>query len=132
MQPVMQRQLHDPKNGVNGDCYRAAVASLLEIELEDAPDLTEAADQNGTLCEWLGKNDLQMARMAITEEEWLTTYGPIGYYLASGPSPRFPDCLHVVVYKAGKLAHDPHPEGTGILVVEEITLIGSMVPSLRT
>jgi hypothetical protein len=38
------------------------------------------------------------------------------YYFAIGPSPR--GVMHQVIYKDGKLFHDPHPSGGGILSVE--------------
>jgi len=41
-----------------------------------------------------------------------------GYSLVSGKSPRG-DFAHVVIYKNGKLFHDPHPSGTGVETVED-------------
>ncbi len=37
-----------------------------------------------------------------------------GLYLVAGRSPRNPDINHMVVYRNGRLAHDPHPSGLGI------------------
>lgn len=37
MIPLRQRNKHDPENGVYGDCHRAALASLLELPLDEVP-----------------------------------------------------------------------------------------------
>jgi len=36
------------------------------------------------------------------------------YYLVSGPSPRYKNLAHVVIYRNGKMVHDPHPDGFGL------------------
>lgn len=38
---------------------------------------------------------------------------PTGYAMAWGMGPR--GCTHSVVVLDGKLAHDPHPDGTGLV-----------------
>lgn len=37
MKPVHCRVLHDPENGKYGDCLRACIASLLELDADDVP-----------------------------------------------------------------------------------------------
>jgi hypothetical protein len=46
---------------------------------------------------------------------------PDCFYLAYGKSSR--GVSHAVVYRAGELAHDPHPSREGVLGVNEIHLI---------
>lgn len=41
MTPVKQRYKHDPENGVWGDCHRAAVASVLDLALDDVPHFAD-------------------------------------------------------------------------------------------
>ncbi|WP_282638114.1 hypothetical protein [Sphingobacterium thalpophilum] len=41
-----------------------------------------------------------------------------GYYFVTGKSPRG-DFNHIVIYKDGKMVHDPHPSGAGILTEEK-------------
>ncbi len=42
MIPLMQRNHHDPANGIYGDCHRAAIASLLELPMDDVPHFCDA------------------------------------------------------------------------------------------
>ena len=37
MTPVKQEFVHDPSNGVYGDCQRAVIASLLDLPLSEVP-----------------------------------------------------------------------------------------------
>lgn len=46
-----------------------------------------------------------------------------GYHVISGQGPR--GCRHSVVGKAGKMVHDPHPSGAGLLTEEEY---GFLIP----
>ena len=39
---------------------------------------------------------------------------PDVYYIVSGKSPRY-NVDHSVVFRKGKMVHDPHPDNTGIL-----------------
>jgi len=41
--------------------------------------------------------------------------------IAGGPGPR--GCDHCVLMRDGKLVHDPHPEGGGLMSVADVTLI---------
>lgn len=110
MKPVHQTQFvpkpGDPKT--TGNCMAACVASLLEMDLDDVPNF--AANPKDTW--WM---DFQ---------EWLYHRGWVavvldgdypwpGYSAASGQSPRG-DFKHLVIHLNGKLAHDPHPDGTGL------------------
>jgi hypothetical protein len=51
---------------------------------------------------------------------------PDTYCIANGPGPR--GFRHAVVYLNGELVHDPHPEGGGLLKVEEYEWFVSLRP----
>ena len=123
MTPVYQT-----KEGFGGDCFRAAVASILELPLEAVPCFEDLM---------VGRDDWW-----AEFEEWLRDYGlyPIvrggnldgivfpGYYLVAGSTNRG-DLLHQVVYKNGELVHDPHPSGDGLLEAREIIILVPIDPS---
>ena len=120
--------VHQTKVGFGGNCFRAAVASILELPLEDVPCF----------------EDLMMERddWWVKFKKWLGDYGlyPVvrggdldgvvfpGYYLVAGTTNRG-DFLHEVIYKNGELVHDPHPSGDGLLEVREIILLVPVDPS---
>jgi hypothetical protein len=98
---------HDPANGVVGDCFRACVCSILEIDpiKEHVPNFASYPDDqwwNRFIC-WA-----KSKKCAVC---WSTDPPPadIEYYIATGTSPR--GFLHAVIYSKGKLVHDPHPNG---------------------
>jgi hypothetical protein len=43
------------------------------------------------------------------------------YYMATGISPR--NVLHIVIYKDGKLEHDPHPSNAGLIKVNKYSYL---------
>lgn len=123
MKPVFQTRFGDPE----GNCLMAAVASILGVPLDDCPDLYEheKRDRNWwlTLERWLLR-DHHFAPI------WCVEYVPAGYSVISGNSPR--GLRHSCVALDGKLVHDPHPEGAGLVegsVRGYITLV-PVVPGL--
>lgn len=121
MIPVDQTILHDAERGIRGNCQQAAVASILDLPLEAVPNFHH--------CEqgfWQGVKDFIRSRgyaMLVLRSDhynwWLSDSGV--YYLAYGQSPR--GVQHAVIYRHGKLAHDPHPSRAGIASVEEATIL---------
>jgi len=118
MTPLDQTQFAG--EGAGGDCVRASVASILDLPLSEVPHFLEIAPEPQL---WgLAFEDWMEARGLYV---WLK-HGHVefeGYYLVSGPSPR--GVSHMVVYRDGKLAHDPHPSREGIL---DVTWTRILVP----
>jgi len=120
MKPVYQDKFgHD-----YGNCYQACIASILEISLDEAPEVMQPRNDGYADNEWLFRLNGWLAPrgyMAILlpsgEDESNNYYfGPI-LTIASGLSPRvFGDkpTLHAVIWQNGKCIHDPHPDGTGL------------------
>ena len=127
--PHKQKFLHDPENGVNGDCVRAVVASMLNKEdIEDVPHFGEGLDfspearaESGPLFEkrvadYLDTQGIKQFKIAYTcglEELMGYLRGNEGVpIIIDGMSPRGRN--HSVIYMNGEMIHDPHPDNTGI------------------
>lgn len=118
MTPVRQTIIA-PNDGhqMPGNCLQAAIASLLDLPLDEVPhfvgdDWASGGDKHWWTewYQWLYARDLKLHTNIEPE--------PGEYYLGNGPSPRDPENRqHVAVYRDGALAHDPHPDGTGVVEV---------------
>jgi len=125
MVPVTQTRVGYPE----GNCFMAAIASVLEVSLDDLPDLFDEC------CEWHedGRWDhgdwWGVTRGAVRSLGWDIVYIPTkdhkgvppGYSIAGGPSPRKDvvngdgkNAGHAVVCLDGRMIHDPHPSGDGL------------------
>lgn len=119
MKPVMQKSL-----GLgHGDCLHACLASILECDLADIPNLSA---ETKTLADQIANEDAFLASRGMRAIRCLLTgsyeSGDVfflfdGYGIAWGKSPRshMQHCV-VVVSDDGmlRIAHDPHPGGLGI------------------
>lgn len=119
MKPVDQEFLHDPDNGVRGDCQRAVIASLLELPIAEVPHFLEIAKDDSVLYytlmqEFLAKRGL--AYLTVPARSGAAFYGCDYdvYYEISGPSPRGNGVYHAVIGLNGKIVHDPHPSRSGL------------------
>ena len=118
MRPVFQSKLYAADAPMRGNCQNACWASLLEVPLWMVPAFEDM------------RGDLQEER----RNEWIQRFFGLDvvrthghdlallpeFYIACGPSPRgqADRIYHSVIYSRGALAHDPHPIGDGILLVE--------------
>lgn len=109
MKPVYQTTFGYP----NGNCFQAALASILELPLEKVPhfmlDLTN--DWFMELRNWLGQFGLDAICVRGESEAFLPSKG---YYIMGGRRPGR-TYLHAVVACNGQVVHDPLPEGQGVL-----------------
>ncbi|WP_414461778.1 hypothetical protein [Hyphomicrobium sp. DY-1] len=127
MTPVKQRNKHDPENGIYGDCHRAAIATVLDLDIDAVPHFADG--DPGDLI------------FATREQEFLRAHGlfPIAFpfnvvegqsldeildmigrlngddfvYLLGGKSRT--GVNHTVVCQGGRIAHDPSPRDAGIV-----------------
>lgn len=110
MKPIDQTQFAG--EGAGGDCVRASLASILELPIDAVPHFLEAADLPEQweieFLEWL-----EARGVTIWREQGHYVFE--GFYLASGPAER--GVSHMVVYRDGALAHDPHPSRAGLIDV---------------
>ncbi len=110
---ITQTKLHDPENGVHGNCFIACVASIIEFPLKYIPAFEEMPDYYNGTGGWFS-----------LVNNWLVLYGwelnmhkatkpPKGYSIISGKSPRNAG-LHSCIALDGVLIYDPHPSRKGI------------------
>lgn len=126
MTPADQLVLHDPDDPTKmGDCLRAVVASLLDLDPVDVPHFVQEGyeqgdtDDHGTY--WytslinfllpLGYDIIWP--IADRVDDW-TYQAAMDLCIVCGPSPRGP-FQHVVVGRPdGTVVHDPHPSRAGL------------------
>lgn len=102
---------------VPGNCLQAAIASLLDLPLDEVPhfvgdDVATDGEAHWWTC-WLRWCEGRGLTVRADVEPL-----PGEYFLGGGPSPRDPENVkHVAVYRDGLLVHDPHPDGTGVVEV---------------
>jgi len=121
MKPVDQTKLHDPDNGIRGNCMAASLASILELPLSDVPEFEDMDE------DWWPKLMKWLELLGFYLIQWSEEVCLQGYCLCSGMSER--GVNHQVVYKNGKLVHDPHPSKTGIKKVSEVWALLPIDPS---
>lgn len=98
MKPVMQSEFGNGK----GNCLSAAIASILELPLEQVPNFALYGGQFWQkFYQWLTAQNLGMCCAA---------HRPAGYHLYRVISPRG-DFHHELVGHNGKPVHDPYPGG---------------------
>lgn len=115
-------------SGNVGDCLRACICSLFNIEVEHVPhfarygfdDPKEVADHHGWWWALVGFVDTlepSYATLTLKPEEAPEPSESVddlfGCYMASGKSPRG-DWQHCVVGRGGEIIWDPHPSRAGL------------------
>ena len=109
-----------------GDCMRACVASLFNIALSEVPDLSDHGWQT-ELREWARPRGYGFVTIECPNEDVFRDSFSDGFLIVAGQSAR--DRLHAVIYKDGKLWHDPHPASTGIDRVRQVDFFYPLLPS---
>lgn len=110
--------------GPDANCLAACLATFLGLECDDIPYI-QGDDWRKQVTDWLLLQGYIFATASISEEVLRTEFSR-GYIIVVGPSKR--GRTHAVIYKDGRLWHDPHPESTGLAVVEEVDLIIKQPP----
>lgn len=125
MTPQNQEFLHNPEAGINGDCFRACIASLLDLPIAEVPHFCNSETWFTDTQRFLSEKGYDYpGGWEVSENPGIETFAGVdGYYIGSGPSPRFPDAHHAVICKAGQVIFDPHPDKTGILELKYIDCI---------
>lgn len=110
-----------------GNCMQAAVASLLELPLDEVPHFAAATGGEDawwvSLLDFLDSRGFWLARMIEPKADALG--------LCAGKSPRG-DWEHLVVYRGDALAHDPHPSRDGVTEATEFWYLVPYEPKLST
>ncbi len=123
MKPVDQTILHDEMAFRSGDCYRACVASILEIPVEEVPHFAELYQDNmyNEAEKWFASRGVYSIRLFIKDfsQNRIFLWGMGAHAIVSGLSPRGKNVHHSIVGHADgynvTMVHDPHPDRTGIV-----------------
>lgn len=124
MKFVHQTIMHDPANGQYGDCHRAAIATVLGLEIEDVPHFLH--DNCGGE-EFTRREKVFLALHNLCPVSIPYQAGDLGdilrtvealngsdlVYLLAGRSRT--GCNHSVVCRGGDIVHDPNPQKPGII-----------------
>lgn len=110
-----------------GDCFRACVASLMELPIEEVPDFCLHRDWERRLEEWLAPRKMGYVEVRINGEEAVFSPVPRNILcIISGHTNRHPKRLHAVVARTEgrgltwEYLHDPHPAKTFLTVATNI------------
>lgn len=122
---VTQQFLHDPSNGVWGDCQRAVLASLLELPIEEVPHFALEAKDDASKFYDLIREFLQKRNLAIWSIPFdggislvdllysVAKSNPGIFYQLSGTSKNGTD--HVVICLGDRIVWDPAIDKSGIV-----------------
>lgn len=117
------KQVTQTRTGRHGNCNQAALASLLELDIEEVPDFCndDADAWYHQMQVWLidrGKMDVVYEAAADGGIDWVvqSLIDTGAYYLTSGPNPD--GITHVVICQKGKMVWDPNPKRRGITKIE--------------
>ena len=106
MKPVTQS-----RTGENGTCFRACIASILELPEAAVPDWPDA-NLDPDVNRWLGQRGLRYEQIDASAPP------PLGLHIIQGLSPR--GGQHAIVGKDGRPLWDPHPQDeTGRFLVRK-------------
>ena len=116
------KPVYQTKYGKEGNCLAASFASILEISLEEIPDIEPDEDQTKPHISWRKKvnrwlnKDFGLAYVEVPPlGSWLWMAN-IGHHIIGGTSPRDPALGHAVVALNGDMVHDPFGEkGPGLV-----------------
>ena len=122
MTPVEQRLFAGVKARIPGDCFKACIASILELQYEEVPHFLLYGEQwchvfniwlieKGLVCE---------SRDAYQKKEPPKPYD--GYHIVGGMGTR--GHRHAVIAYKDELVFDPHPDKTFILPHSEKKSMG--------
>ena len=124
MKPQDMTELHNPPSSI-GDCMRACVASILEVESATLPHFGRWVDEGASVDEMHQRMREYLREhfgfdlLTLDPQACNPKLLPAGYCVACGESPRFKGVYHDVVWfmdeMGGHLVHDPHPSRDGIV-----------------
>ena len=106
MTPTTQTITVGDGSGRQGNCLQAAVASLLDLPLDDVPHFLEQGEN------WFGAVQRFAWSIDYDVRYWSAEHEPPEFGLALGMSVRGVD--HCVVVIDGEHAWDPHPSRAGL------------------
>ena len=123
MTPHKQLNLHRPEESIKGDCWRTALACLLDMEPAEVPHFYGSAEDPEEVDRltdaFLAPRGLRILTMAMPGEmpleqalAWVGCWNPGLHHLLSGTSRN--GTSHVVIARDGAIVHDTARDDSGI------------------
>jgi len=124
MKPVEQVCL-----GADGDCFRACMASILELPLAAVPHFA-GDDQHERYGAWLAQFGLGLLTFRLDQAQPWPSYARYpGLAIVAAESPLGNGRMHGVVVRCGTIVHDPHPNRhLGVGAWREMTVLTVLDP----
>lgn len=127
MIPVDQTILSTEDGTIHGNCFRACIASILHIDIDDIPKFESMASGEWHIpfFNFLNANGYEF--MGTGKPKGIYD----GYIIAFGDSHRkYVTHGHSVIYKDGKMVHDPHPSRSGLKKLKGFYMIEKIKPTI--
>lgn len=125
---VKQTVLHDPANGQHGNCLSAVLASLLGIPIEQVPVFADTKTWRHDLNRWLRPMGLAYLELQ-PGAAWMADFGIEGlHHEVYGLTRRSKETLHACVGIDGEVVFDPHPDSTGLVAQEGLSVFIALRP----
>ena len=127
---VKQTILHDPANGLHGNCLSAVLASLLRLPIEEVPIFSDERTWIKDLNAWLKPKGLAYLSFPGSDfPEMFAEFGITGvYHELGGTTSRFTYFGHACVGYNGSLVFDPHPSNNGLDIVDSCGVFIALQP----
>lgn len=114
---------HNPEKGEYGDCFRACIATLMQVLPSNVPHFFEDGDVDQAwkkIHAWLATQGYSLFSLPLYSEggaplqpilDYIASVNkPDVYYLFNGIG-GFSGDSHVVVCRGNRIVHDPNPKG---------------------
>lgn len=118
-----QQNIHDPDNGVYGDCWRTVVACLLGLPRDEVPHVCDGPDDGGAvkrMRDYLATQNCALIQVPFDGKLSLDEVMSVGcscaggaYWTLMGTSRT--GCNHVVICKNDEIVHDTSLTQAGII-----------------
>lgn len=124
MTPITQTIIDKSK----GNCFSAALASILDLPLESIPYFRIMDQDNwiSALFSFLDLKGYEYRGSKYGTDVLKYDLGVNGYYIVNGRSRTYvddPTAKHSVVFYKGAMVHDPNPSGKGLYTIEYCYMI---------
>ncbi len=121
MTPLDQTVFEPP----HANCFQACLASLLEVPLDTVPQFMADHGENWHVAamDWARERGFDLLGFDLEDNTWR----PPGLWIAGGMAAR--GFLHACIYRGDTLAHDPHPDKSGLLDIRDAIIVVPLNPA---
>lgn len=131
IQSLENRLVKQTKLGISGNCFSACLATVLGLKIDDVPNFFDVAGSDHeawwkAVRAWLKPRGYGIICISVSSD---LLYMLDGIFIVSGPSPRLAGESHATVWYGRKHMHDPHPDNTGLSLIESIDLLYPLDPT---